>query len=79
MEINLKNKVLIEKADYQKMLRLLMKAEFILCNARTEEGEKLVNFDNRDEGTQLFIDISTVTRMYDEDSPVNFIVGKENY
>jgi hypothetical protein len=79
MEINLKNKVLIEKADYQKMLRLLMKAEFILCNAHTEEGGKLVNFDNRDEGTQLFIDISALTRMYDEDSPVNFIVGKENY
>tara|TARA_R110000787_G_scaffold29297_2_gene79432 strand:+ start:322 stop:558 length:237 start_codon:yes stop_codon:yes gene_type:complete len=74
MEINIKDKVLIKKSDYQNMLKLLVRANFVIQNAYTKDGEKLVHFDNRDDGTQLFIDISAVTRMFDEDSPVNFIV-----
>tara|TARA_R110000765_G_C18935860_1_gene607168 strand:+ start:2054 stop:2290 length:237 start_codon:yes stop_codon:yes gene_type:complete len=75
MEINLKDKVLIKKSDYQNMLRLLVKASFVIQNAYTKDGEELVHFDNRDEGTQLFIDISAVTRIFDEDTPVKFITA----
>lgn len=73
MKINLKDKVLITKSDYENMLELLLRANNVMCNARTKTGEKLVDFDNRDEGTQLFCDISEVIRLWDKDSPINFI------
>jgi len=73
MKINLKDKVLIAKSDYENMLKLLVSSSFVISNACTKDGGKLVNFDNRDAGTQLFIDIADVIRMYDEDSPVKFL------
>ncbi len=62
MEINIKDKVLIKKSDYQNMLRLLFKASFVLGNEYLAYEE-----------TQLRIDIKAVIRLFDEDSPVKFI------
>lgn len=73
MEINLKDKVLIARSEYENMLELLLRANNVMCKACTKTGEKLVDFDNRDEGTQLFCDISDVIKMWDEDSPIKFI------
>ena len=71
MEINLTDKVMIERKDYQKMLRLLTRASLLLST------ESLVDFDTypRDKGTSLFQDIHSITRPFDDDSPIQFLTN----
>ena len=74
MEIKLEDKVLLKKSDYENMLSLLVRTQFVITNSYDKDGSELVNYDNRDEGTQLFSDISSVIRIWDEDSPINFMI-----